>query len=145
MRQSPHRPSVTTGEGKTRRPGHSTRQGELAESTTRFLTLPLNDQLLNGTNGFGRIKTLGTRIGTVHNGVAPIQLEWILQFVQSLASCLITRVCDPAICGQQDSWAQVAVSVPPVAGAGSGAAEAQDALPHPVQLGPLLFALQAFS
>ena len=54
------------------------------------------------------------------------------------AGVLVAAVCKPAVGLQQDRRAEVLVLVPPVARAGGGAAEAKDAFPHPVELGPIL-------
>ena len=66
----------------------------------------------------------------------------VVQLVEPLARRFVARVGDPAIGLQQDRRAEVAVAVPPVAGAAGLAAEAQDALPQTVELRPLLRALQ---
>src|SRR6185437_10015841 len=59
--------------------------------------LALGEHLLDRTDGLGRIQVLRARLGAVHDGVAAIQPERILQRVEPLAERLIATVHDPAI------------------------------------------------
>src|SRR3546814_13167549 len=79
--------------------------------------------------------------GAVHDGVAAVEPEGILELVEPLAGRLVTAVGDPAVGAQQDGGAEVAVAVPPVARAGGRAAQAHDALPQAAELRALLRAL----
>src|SRR5262245_10696906 len=99
---------------------------------------PRHHQLLDLGNGLGRIETLRTGPGAVHDGVAAIEAERVLEIVEPLAGRLVAAVGDPAIGLQQDRRAKIAVAAPPVARAARGAAEAQDAFPQPVEPGALL-------
>src|SRR3546814_12580571 len=81
----------------------------------------------------------------VHDGVAAVESEGILERVGPRAGRLFTAVGDPAVCAQQDGGAEVAGAVPPVARAGGRAAKAHDALPQAVELRALLRALQALA
>ena len=69
-------------------------------------------------NGCGRVQALGAGFGAVHDGVAAVQFEWILKIVQTLACGFIAAVDDPAVGVQQRCWTEVAIAIPPVAGAG---------------------------
>jgi hypothetical protein len=53
------------------------------------LHLPLHDQLLDRADRLRRVQRLRARVGTVHNRVAAIQLERVLQRIQSLARVLV--------------------------------------------------------
>src|SRR3546814_19251100 len=75
--------------------------------------------------------------GAVHDGVAAVEPEGILELVEPLAGRLVAAVGDPAVSAQQDGGAQVAVAVPPVARAGGRAAEAHDAFPQAGEPGAL--------
>src|SRR5262245_7780833 len=98
---------------------------------------PLDHQLLDLGDRLGRVQALRTGLGAVHDGVAAIEPERILELVETLAGRLVAAVGDPAIGLQQDGRAEIAVAVPPVARAAGRAAEAEDALPEAVELGAL--------
>lgn len=104
---------------------------------------PFNLQFFNPANRLGRIKPFGAGLRAVHNSPAGIELERIFQIIQPVSGMFITAVCNPAIRCQQHCRAKILVPVPPVGGAGRGAAEAQNAFPHTVQLGALFNALLA--
>jgi hypothetical protein len=94
----------------------------------------LDHHLLDLGDRLGRVQALGAGLGAVHDGVAAIEPERILQIVQPLARRLVAAVDQPAIGMQQRRRAEIAVAVPPVARAGGRAAGAQDALVEPVEL-----------
>src|SRR5690606_19703319 len=71
-----------------------------------------------------------------------IEPERVLEGVEALAGHLVAAVGDPAVGLEKDRRTEIAVAVPPVARAGGLAAEAENALPQPVQPAPLLRALQ---
>lgn len=100
--------------------------------------------LLDLSNRLARIQVLGADLGAVHNGMASVELEGIVQLCQSLVSGSIAGVLDPAVGLHEDGRTEVLVRVPPVTGAGGGAAGAQDALVHAVQFGPVLSSLEVF-
>src|ERR1700722_20548842 len=95
-------------------------------------------------NRLGRVQALWAGLRAVHDGVAAIEAEWILEIIEPLALRLITGVDKPAIGLQQDRRAEIAVAVPPVARAGRRAARAQDALVEAADLRPVLRRLQPF-
>ena len=55
------------------------------------------ETLLDHANGLGRIQMLRASVGAVHDGLAAIQLERIVECVQALLRELIARIGDPAI------------------------------------------------
>jgi hypothetical protein len=85
---------------------------------------------------------LGARPGAVHDRVAPIHAERILQLVQTRRSRFITRIDDPAIGLHQHSRAQILVTIPPVRWTRRGTAGAQDALVQTVQFGAVVHGLE---
>src|SRR5690606_11461708 len=95
----------------------------------RGSALALHHQLLDLADGLGRIEALGAGLGAVHDGVAAVEPERVLELVEALAGRLVAAVGDPAVGLQQNRRSEVAVAVPPVARAGGRAAEAEDALP----------------
>src|SRR5690349_21257052 len=86
-----------------------------------------------------RIEPFRAGLRAVHDGVAAIEAERILEPIKALSGALIAAVGKPAIRLQQDRRAEIAVLVPPVARARGRAAEAQNALPGSVELGALLW------
>src|ERR1700738_1837885 len=84
-----------------------------------------------------RVEPFRAGPGAVHDGVAAIEPERVLEPVEALSGVLITAVGEPAVRLQQDRRAEIAVLVPPVARARGRAAEAKDALPQTVELGAL--------
>lgn len=100
------------------------------------------EQLLDLGDGTAGIEPLGAGARAVHDRVAPVDAEGVLQLVQTLGGVLVTRVDDPAVGLHQHGGAQVLLGVPPVRGARGGAAGAQDALVQAVQLGAILDGLQ---
>ena len=58
--------------------------------------------LLDIGNRLTRIQVLGTNLGTVHDGVATIQLEGIIEFCQTFLGLAIAAVFNPAVGLHQD-------------------------------------------
>lgn len=100
--------------------------------------------LLNLGNGLAWIQSLRADLGAVHDCLAPVQLEGIVELLDPLVRCLIPAVDDPSVSLQQDGRAEVAIAVPPVARAARAAARAKDALVKTVQLIPVLLGLVNF-
>src|SRR3990170_2597411 len=98
---------------------------------------PCHHQLLDLGDRLGRVEVLGAGLGAVHDGVAAVEAERVLERVETLAGMLVAAVDDPAIGLQQDRRAEKAIAVPPIAGTRRLAAEAQDAFPHAVEAGAL--------
>src|SRR3954470_12349193 len=97
--------------------------------------------LLDLRDGLGRVQVLRAGVGAVHDRVAAIEPERIVQSVEALAGALVAAVDQPAIGLEQGSGAEEAVAVPPVARAGRGAAGAEDALVKAVEAGTVLRSL----
>ena len=97
---------------------------------------------LNVGDCLARIQVFGANLGAIHNCVASVQLEGIIQFFQSLLSRTITRIFNPTIGLHQHGRSQILVRIPPVTWAGSRAAGTQDTFVHAIQLGPIFFSLQ---
>lgn len=74
--------------------------------------------------------------------MATVELKFIINRIKPLLRKFISAVHDPPVGVKQSSRSQVRLRVPPVTGARGAAAGAQYALVHPVQLRPVLLALQ---
>src|SRR5216684_1212981 len=103
---------------------------------------PFDHHLLDLGDRLRRVEALGAGLGAIHDGVAAVEPERIFQLVEPLALGLVAAVGQPAIGLQQDGGPEIALAGPPVGRARGRAAEAQDALPQPVELGALLVRLQ---
>jgi hypothetical protein len=110
----------------------------------RGLQHALHHHFLDLGNRLGRVQPFGAGFGAIHDRVAAIQLERIMQIIQPLACGLVAAVDDPAIGMQQRCRAKVAIAIPPVAGARGRAAGAHHAFIKPVQLLPILNGLLPF-
>src|SRR5690606_4267140 len=58
---------------------------------------PLQHELLDVGDGAGGVEALGAGARAVHDGVAAVQLERILEVVQAGAGVLVAGVGDPAV------------------------------------------------
>ena len=101
--------------------------------------------LLDAGNGLSRIQVLGTDLGTVHDGMATVQLQGIIHLLQSFGSGSVTRILHPSVGLHQDGWSQVGVGIPPITGTGSRTARTENTFVHTIQLGTVLACLQEFS
>ncbi len=106
---------------------------------------PLDQHHLGLRDRLGRIQALGAGLGAVHDGVAAEQLERIFELVQAITGGLVAAVDQPAVGLQQHGRAQVAITIPPVAGTTGGTAGAEDALVEAVEPGAVVFRLQALA
>src|SRR5260370_29499143 len=93
----------------------------------RLLNLPLDQLHLEFGDRLGRVEALRAGFGAVHDGVAAIEPERILEIVEPLAGGLVAGILDPARRLQQRRGAQEAFAVPPIARAGGRAAGAEAA------------------
>jgi len=109
------------------------------------LFVGVGHSLLDLRNGLSGIEVLRADLCAVHDGVATVELEGIVEVVQSLRRHLVTGILDPPIGLHQNGRSQVLVGVPPIGGAGGRAAGAEDALVHTVELGSVFLRLQKFS
>src|SRR6185437_2013827 len=103
---------------------------------------PFHHQLLDLGDRLGRIEPLRTDFRAVHDRVAAIELERILEVVEPLRLRLVAAVDQPAIGLQQHRRPQVLLAVPPIGRARGRAARAQDTFVEPVELLALRLALQ---
>src|ERR1700745_3787635 len=106
--------------------------------------LPFDQLQLELGDRLGGIETLRTGLGAVHDGVAAVEPERVLEIVEPLAGSFVARVLDPAGGLQQRRRSEEALAVPPIARARGRAAGAQDALVKAVELFAVLVALPPF-
>src|ERR1700688_4616691 len=92
-----------------------------------------------------RVEPFRAGVGAVHDGVAAIETERILEPVEALAGVLIPAVDQPPMRLQQDRWAEIAILVPPVAWARRRAAKAKNAFPRAVELCAFFWRLAALA
>src|SRR5262249_46309253 len=104
--------------------------------------LPIDHQVLDLGDGLGRVEALRARLGAIHDGVAAVEPERILDIVEPLAGRFVAAVADPALRLQQRGGAEEPLAVPPIARACRAAAGAQDALVKSVEPRALLVALR---
>ena len=89
--------------------------------------------MLNLVNGTTRIQVLGASLGAVHNSMATVQLVGIIQVMQTLLSHFIAGIGNPTVGLLEDGRTQVLVSMPPVGGAGGGAASTENAFVETIE------------
>jgi hypothetical protein len=108
--------------------------------TVRVISaLALDEHFFDLGDGLGGVEIFGAHVGAVHDRMAAVEAEGILELVEALAGGLVAAVDNPTIGGQQGGGAEEAIAVPPIARAGGGAASAQDTRRRAVDL--LLFFL----
>src|SRR5277367_1701321 len=95
-------------------------------------------------NRLGRVQALWAGLGAVHDRVAAIEAERVLEIIKPLALRFVAGIDEPTIGLQQDRGTEIAVSIPPVARARGRAAGAEDAFVKAVELRPILRGLQPF-
>src|SRR6185437_5826002 len=134
-------PSRASSSRVPRRQRHCTRFRHASVSGNSTLPAPMpapsdraiDQQLLDLADGLGRIEPFRASVGAVHDGVAAIQLERIIQIIEAFAGRFVARIDDPAISLQQNGGPEKTVWIPPVAGARRGAARAQDAFVQAIE------------
>src|SRR5712675_1949209 len=131
-RLPPPRPPPQAGEGE-----------EWSKPRSR-LNLPRDHHLLDLGDRLGGVEALRAGLGAVHDGMAPVEPERILEVVEALAGRLVARILDPAMRLQERGGTEKALGVPPVARTRGRAAGAQDALVEAVELLAVLVALLPF-
>src|SRR5687767_14566049 len=89
---------------------------------------PLHQHFLGLCDRLGGVEALGADVGAVHDRVAAVEPERVLELVEPLAGMFVAAVGKPAIGLEQDRRTEEAVRIPPVARTGSRAAGAQYAL-----------------
>src|SRR5262245_15658269 len=71
--------------------------------------LPLDHHALDLGDGLGRVEALRAGLGAVHDGVAAVEAERILELVEALAGGLVAAVLEPAVGLQQRRRAEEAL------------------------------------
>jgi hypothetical protein len=93
-------------------------------STSSLPSAPALDQhLLDFGDCLSGIQTLGTSSRTIQNGVASIESERILEFIEPLTSRLVAAIDKPAGCLKQNCGTEKTIAVPPVTRTSRGAAK----------------------
>lgn len=90
--------------------------------------------LLDLGNGLAGVETLGAGTCAVENRVATVQAHGVVEGGLTLSLALVTGVGQPAVGLKEDGGSEVLLRVPPVRGAGSRAAGAENALVETRQL-----------
>lgn len=80
--------------------------------------------------------------GAVHDRVAFVELEGVIQLLQTSDTVRISAVRDPTVGLEEDGRPEILLTVPPIRRTGGGAAGAQDALVESIQLLPVFDRLQ---
>lgn len=91
-------------------------------------------QLLDLRDSTGGVQALGASPRAVKNGVATVDAHAVIQGVLALGGLLVTGIGQPTVRLEEDSRSEVLLAVPPVRGAGRGAAGTQNALVETIQL-----------
>src|SRR5207245_11178859 len=65
------------------------------------LSVAPGQHFLDLRDRLGRIEVLRADVGAVHDGMAAVQPEGILELIEPLAGRLVAAVDDPAVSGQQ--------------------------------------------
>src|SRR6266536_4341975 len=103
--------------------------------------LALDHHPLDLGDGLGRIEALRAGLGAVHDGVAAVEAERVLEIVEALPGRLVAAVLEPAVGLKQRGGSEETLAVPPIARAGGRAARTQDALVEAVELLAIFVAL----
>src|SRR3954469_15300148 len=114
---------------------------DAASPDERALHLPLDHHALDLGDGLGGVETLGAGLGAIHDGMAAVEPERVLEIVEAMPGRLIAAVLQPAVGLKQRGRTEEALAVPPIARTRSRAAGAQDALVQAVELLAVLVAL----
>lgn len=109
-----------------------------------FLETDLASQLetLDSLDLLCRVQTLWASTGAVHNCMAPVELELIIDGIKPLFCVLVTAVSYPSMSMEQGCWAKISFRVPPIARARGTATSTENTLIHPVKLLPILLTLR---
>lgn len=104
----------------------------------------MRQPLFDFGNGLSRIQMFGAYFCTVHNGMASIQLESIIQFGQTFLGGSISGILNPTIRLHENRGSQILVGIPPVRWACRRTACTKNTLVHAIQFGAILLCLQVF-
>src|SRR5437879_1488911 len=84
----------------------------------------LRHHLLGLGDCLGGVQPLRAGVGAIHDRVAAVEAERIVELIETLPRVLVPAVGEPALRLQEDGRAEILVGVPPVARARGRAAEA---------------------
>lgn len=101
--------------------------------------------LLDLGNGLTGVEVLGASPGAVHDGVASVEGESVLELLSSLLAEVVTGVGHPSVSLHEDGGTEILVLVPPVGRARCGAASAENALVKTVKSATLLGRLEVLT
>src|SRR5438034_421590 len=93
----------------------------------RSLTPSLKDGFLDQRDCFSGVESLGASARAVHDCMAAVKSERVMESIEPLIGGLVPAVHDPAIGLQEHRRTEVAVAGPPPTRAATGTAEAQNA------------------
>src|SRR5262249_54503707 len=85
-----------------------------ANRSDRGSHLPLDHHASDLGDGLGRVEALGAGFGAIHDCVAAVEPERILEIVEAVAGRLVAAVFEPAVGLQQRGWSEEALAVPPI-------------------------------
>ena len=102
---------------------------------------PLEAHRLGHDDCLGRLESLGTGLGAVHDRVTAIETKGVLELVEALTRRLVAAVDQPAIGLDEDGRTEIAVAIPPIARAPARTAVAEDAFVVAVELPAILWRL----
>src|SRR5262249_59505852 len=88
--------------------------GGRPNQTDRGSHLPLDHHPLDLGDGLGRIETLRAGLGAVHDSVAAVEAERVLEIVEALPGRLVAAVLDAAVGLKERGGAQGTTAVPPL-------------------------------
>ena len=88
-----------------------------------------------------RVEVLRAGLAAVHDRLAAVDLEGVVEELEALGRLRVAAVGEPAVRLQEDGRPEVLVRVPPVRGARGRAARTQHAFVEPVELGAVGLAL----
>ena len=88
-----------------------------------------------------RVEVLRAGLAAVHDRLAAVDLEGVVEELETLGRLRVAAVGEPAVRLQEDGRPEVLVRVPPVRGARGRAARTQHAFVEPVELGAVGLAL----
>src|SRR5262245_18571821 len=77
--------------------------------------LPLDHHALDLSDRLGRIETLRAGFGAIHDGVAAVEAERILEIVEAPPRRLVAAVLKPAVGLQQRGRSHETLAIPPIA------------------------------
>src|SRR6188472_3755784 len=96
-----------------RMPGITT--DDAASPEEQPLHLPLDHHALDLGDGLGRVEALGAGLGAIHDGVAAVEPERVLEIVEAVTGRLVAAVLQPSVGLKQRGRTKEALAVPPIA------------------------------